>query len=244
MWTRRAFVATVASSLIVKSLRSYGQLPEAPIPSTTNTAERASDSYAIYSLLLSGLENPSNNYLIAAMTRVPLDVPTLARTSQIPVKFGWRLRGELKVSSRIVVPEDREPQYQQVSQALDDYQRRKAARVLLEPKLKLPRPYRLLNEDEVREWLSFPCGTADPTTMLQASRKWAHWGPLVSFSEIYFSESQTIALVWAAVMTTCGVEGWYLLEKGHGLWSRLLWTTPVGACDSDGAVIFGAAVSQ
>ena len=96
MWTRRAFVATVASSLIVRSLRSYGQLPEAPIPSTTNTAERAADSYAIYSLLLSGLENPRNNYLLAAMTRVPLDVPTLARTSQIPVKFGQRLRGELK----------------------------------------------------------------------------------------------------------------------------------------------------
>ena len=126
---------------------------------------------------------------------------------------------------------------------MDDYQRRKAARVLLEPKLKLPRPYRLLNEDEAREWLSFPCGTVDPTTMLQTSRKWAHWGPLVSFSEIYFSESQTIALVWAAVMTTCGVEGWYLLEKSHGLWSRLLWTTPVGACDSDAAVICGAAIS-
>jgi hypothetical protein len=30
MWTRRAFVVTAASSMIMKSLRSYGQLPEPP----------------------------------------------------------------------------------------------------------------------------------------------------------------------------------------------------------------------
>jgi hypothetical protein len=140
-----------------------------------------------------------------------------------------------------VVPEDREPQYQQVSQALDDYQRRKADRVSLEPKLELPRPYRLLNEEEVRQWLGLQGGMIDPATYLQELRKWADWGPLVCFSEIYFSESQTIALVWGMVMTTCGVEGWYLLEKSHDRWSRLLWTTPIGACDSD-MKITGAAV--
>jgi hypothetical protein len=131
-----------------------------------------------------------------------------------------------------VVPKGRATQYEQVSQALDDYQRRKADRVSLEPKLELPRPYRLLNEDEVGEWLSLQGGMVDPTTIVQTFRKWADWGPLVSFSEIYFSESQTIALVWGAVMTACGVEGWYLLEKSHDRWSQLLWTTPVGACAS------------
>jgi len=241
MWTRRAFVVTAASSLIVKSLRSYGQLPEAAIPNTKIAPERAADSYAIYSLLLAGLENPKNNYLVAGMTRVPQDVPTLAMTSGTPLKFSRSLRGESRVSSRIVVPEDRAPQYQQVSQALDDYQRRKADRVSLEPKLELPRPYRLLNEEEVRQWLGLQGGMIDPATYLQELRKWADWGPLVCFSEIYFSESQTIALVWGMVMTTCGVEGWYLLEKSHDRWSRLLWTTPIGACDSD-MKITGAAV--
>jgi hypothetical protein len=118
MWTRRAFVVTAASSLIVKSLRSYGQLPEAAIPNTKIAPERAADSYAIYSLLLAGLENPKNNYLVAGMTRVPQDVPTLAMTSGTPLKFSRSLRGESRVSSRIVVPEDRAPQYQQVSQGL------------------------------------------------------------------------------------------------------------------------------
>ena len=160
MWTRRAFVATAASSLILKSLRSYSQLEEAPIPKTRIPPERAADSYAIYSLLLSGLENPMNNYLVAAMTRVPRDVPTLARTSHPPLKFGQRLQGGFEVSPRIVVPEDRAPQYEQVSQALDDYQRRKADHVSLE--LESPRPYRLLNEDEVREWLSLQGGMVDP----------------------------------------------------------------------------------
>jgi hypothetical protein len=242
MWTRRAFVATAASSLILKSLRSYSQPREAPIPKTRIPPERAADSYAIYSLLLSGLENSMNNSLVAAMTRVPRDVPTLARTSHPPLKFGQRLQGGFEVSPRIVVPEDRAPQYEQVSQALDDYQRRKADRVSLEPKLESPRPHRLLSEDEVREWLSLQGGMVDPATIVQTSKKWVGWGPLLSFSEIYFSGSQTIALVWGAVMTACGVEGWYLLEKSHGRWSRLLWTTPVGACASSGARITGAAV--
>jgi hypothetical protein len=233
MWTRRTFVVTAASSLIVESLRSYGQLPQAPIPNTKIAPDRATDSYAIYSLLLAGLENPRNNYLVAGMTRVPQDVPTLT--------FTKILRGESKVSSRIVVPVDRAPQYQQVSQALDDYQRRKADRVSLDARLDLPRQYRLLNEQEVRGWPSHQGGMIDPARHSQDLGKWAGWGPLVCFSEVYFSESQTIALVWGKVMTTCGVQGWYLLEKSHGGWSRLPWTTPIGACSSDG-IIVGAAV--
>src|ERR1700722_17786793 len=122
MWTRRTFVVTAASSLIVESLGSYGQLPEAPIPNTKIAPDRAADSYIIYSLLLAGLEDQRNNYLVAGMTRVPQDVPTLVSTSGTPLKFRQSLRGESKVSSRIVVPENRAPQYQQVSQALDDYQ--------------------------------------------------------------------------------------------------------------------------
>jgi hypothetical protein len=58
MWTRRTFVVNAASSLIVQSLGGYGQLPEAPIPNTEILPGRAADSYAIYSLLLAGLENP------------------------------------------------------------------------------------------------------------------------------------------------------------------------------------------
>jgi hypothetical protein len=231
MWTRRAFVVTAASSLIVESLGSYGQLAEAPIPNTKIAPDRAADSYAIYSLLLAGLENPRNNYLVAGMTRVPQDVPTLA--------FTQILRGESKVSSRIVVPVDRAPQYKQVSQALDDYRRRKADRVSLEARLDLPRQYRLLDEEEVRAWPRLQGGMIDPATHLQDLRKWAGWGPLVCFREVYFSESQTIALVWGKEMTYCGVEGWYLLEKSQGRWSRLLWTTPIRPCDPG---ITGAAV--
>jgi hypothetical protein len=33
-------------------------------------------------------------------------------------------------------------------------------------------------------------------------------------------------------MTTCVVEGWCLLQKSLDRWTRLLWTTPLGACDS------------
>jgi hypothetical protein len=167
------------------------------------------------------------------MTRVVQDVPTLG--------FTQIRHGESKVSSRIVVPVDRAPEYQQVSQALDDYRRRKADRVALEARLDLPRQYRLLNEEEVRGWPSLQGGMIDPATKLQDLRKWAGWGPLVCFSEVYFSKSQTLALVWAKVTTTCGVEGWYLLEKSHGRWNRLLWTTPVRACNPD-AIIIGAAV--
>jgi hypothetical protein len=65
MWTRRTFLVTASSSLIVESLGSYGQLAEAPIPNTKVAPHRAADSYAIYSLLLAGLENPGNNYLVA-----------------------------------------------------------------------------------------------------------------------------------------------------------------------------------
>jgi hypothetical protein len=242
MWTRRAFVVTAAYSLIVDSLRCYGQLPEAPIPRTKIAPERTADSYAIYSLLLAGLENPRNSFLVAGMTCVPQDVPTLAGTSKTTLEFRQNLQGESKVSSRIVVPKDRAPQYQQVSQALADYQQRKADRVSLETKLELPHRYRLLNAKEVREWLSLQGGSIDPVTHQHELKKWADWGPLVCFSEVYFSESQAMALVWGRVMTTCGVNGWYLLEKSHGRWSRLLWTTPIGACDSDGPRITGAAV--
>ena len=56
-----------------------------------------------------------NKYLVAATTRVPRDVPTLARTNHAPLKFGQRLQG-WSVSPRIVVPEDRAPQHEQVSQ--------------------------------------------------------------------------------------------------------------------------------
>src|ERR1700733_14971319 len=118
MWTRRTFVVTAASSLIVESLGSYGQLPEAPIPNTKIAPDRATDSYAIYSLLLAGLENPRNNFLVAGMTRVPQDLPTLARTSGTTLEFRQSLQGE--VSSRLGGPEDPAQKYEQVSKALDD----------------------------------------------------------------------------------------------------------------------------
>jgi hypothetical protein len=47
----------------------------------------------------------------------------------------------------------------------------------------------------------------DPATHLQELRKWADWGPLVSFSEIYFSESLAIALVWGTVVDRKSRDG-------------------------------------
>ena len=143
----------------------------------------------------------------------------LARTNHAPLrKFGQRLQG-WSFFPRIVVPEDERHRHEQVSQALDDYRGRKnQCAVSLEPKLELPRPYRAGSTKwTFREWLSLQGGMVDPATIVQTSKKWAGWGPLLAFSEIYFSESQTIALVWGGVIND-SLRGRRLVCPGEESW--------------------------
>ena len=62
----------------------------------------------------------------------------------------------------------------------------------------------------------------DPATIVQTSKKWAGWGPLLAFSEIYFSESTDDCSGLGRCNDSLRGEGWYALEKSHGRWSRLL----------------------
>jgi hypothetical protein len=160
----------------------------APIP-----ADRAADSYAIYSLLMPGAPSdkiantPSQNWSIADTT---IDITDM--NPAVPPN------GQLKPPPNNA---------QAFSQALHDFDVRKYQRFRLQADQFRPaRPFPLIDQQQVSQLRHPGSGQTG----------------VIFFSAVYFNAAQTAALVyvnnWCANL--CSAGQWVYLEKQDGQWVR------------------------
>ncbi len=186
--------------LLALTTNSYGQRP----PETANTprilGNRASDSYAIYSLLLSA--GAVGNASLRHGQQLAIAGETVSFDDMNPAT---------EPDTDLQPPAESADAFQQ---ALQDFGTRRQERVQLERRLKLDRPYTLISANEVAEFRKGPSGAARSST--------AGYAGIVRFSEVYFNSATTAALVYLDHLcaTPCANGQWIYLEKRDGQWVR------------------------
>jgi hypothetical protein len=169
-------------------------------------AERADDSYAIYSLLIPVLQETKKEYLISNTT----EDPNRQATSQMPIARGKppvTLVQQLAASGGGMILNVPDEWLIQFNEAVADYTSRKGERLRLEPKLRLPLPYRLVD------------GTL--------ARKHKQPDLPSRMSEVYFDRSRSLGLVWGNIGSGC--THWYVFQKQDGQWRPAPWA-PKAVC--------------
>ena len=200
--TRGLAVGIAVLTLLMAS--SFAQ-PRAHAKPTPMALARASDSYAIYSLLMPGVPFSSMSpeqasHFAVAGTTVNIEDMNPA----IPPE------GQLQP------PPNNEKAFQE---AVQDFHTRRYERVQLQRQLTIDRPYTLLTPDDVAE-LRQTLGGIDPGSQLQA--KWAGYPGITYFSEVYFNTARTAALVYMNnfCANLCANGQWIYLEKNGAQWVR------------------------
>jgi hypothetical protein len=169
-------------------------------------ADRADDSYAIYSMLMPGQEfasmAPEQNarWAISAVTVNEDD-----RNPAVPPQ------GQLKP------PPDHPRGFQE---AVGDYQANRFLRVqLTQPPFRIVHPFSLLAPGDVSE---LRAAKTSPTASSETQSQWAGYPGITFFSEVYFDTHHTAALVymndWCAHL--CASGSWIYLEKQGTQWQR------------------------
>lgn len=169
-------------------------------------ADRAADSYAIYSMLMPGqvfssmAPDQNRQWAIAEVTVNEQD-----RNPAIPPQ------GQLKA------PPDH---VQAFNEAVGDYQANRFVRVQLTQKpLKVDHSFVLLAPDQVD---ALRAAKTSPTATSEEQTQWAGYPGITFFSEVYFDTHHTAALVfmndWCSHL--CAAGSWVYLEKQGGRWQR------------------------
>lgn len=186
--------------LLALTTISHGQ----QVPESANAprilANQASDSYAIYSLLLSG--GVVSNSSLPREQRLGIAGETVSFEDMKPAT---------EPDAEIQPPAESANAFQQ---ALQDFGTRRQERAQLEHRLKLDRPYTLISANEVAEFRKGSPGAAPSST--------AGYAGIVRFSEVYFNNARTAALVYLdhVCATPCANGQWIYLEKRDGQWVR------------------------
>ena len=165
--------------------------------------DRASDSYAIYSLLMPGAPFDSMGSLQSQSWAIADTTVSISDMNPaIPPE------GQLK-------PPDDHPK--RFIEAARDFQTRKYQRIQLTNQFHLSQPYNLLNSSQVAE-LRQAKTAVDADSTLQS--KYASYPGVTFFSQVYFSSNHNGALVymnnWCANL--CQQGQWVYLEKHGGSW--------------------------
>ncbi|MFL6429384.1 MAG: hypothetical protein ACJ71S_14155 [Acidobacteriaceae bacterium] len=185
--------------LLVLTTQSYGQ----QVPESANApripANRASDSYAIYSLLLSG--GVAGNASLRHEQQLAIAGETVSFEDMNPAT---------EPDTDLQPPAESANTFQE---ALQDFGTRRQERIQLERRFKLDRPYTLISPNQVAEFRTASSGAAPST---------AGYGGIVRFSEVYFNSGKTAALVYVdhVCATPCSNGQWIYLEKRDGQWVR------------------------
>lgn len=188
----RGLCVTVAVSA------ALGQTKPPTVP-----ADRLPDSYQIYSLLMPGqvftdMDSGQNQPWAISATTVNED----------------DINPKLAPDATLQPPTDNPRAFRE---AVSDYNQRKKERMVLTRRLKLPRPYVLLQPAETAQFQSSRT-SVDATSDLQSA--YAGYLGITYFSEVYFNVAQTSALVY--ILDWCGnlcsQSQWVYLEKQNGVW--------------------------
>jgi hypothetical protein len=195
-------LAIAAIALLIASAVAQPYQQTKPIPIVL---DRASDSYAIYSLLMPGVPFDSMSsdqapHLAIAGTTVNID----------------DMNPAIPPDGQLQPPPNNEKAFRE---ALQDFRSRRYERVQLDRQLKLDRPYTLLTADDVAELRKTLAGI-DPGSQLQD--KWAGYPGITYFSQVYFNTTRTAALVYMNnfCANLCANGQWIYLEKNGNQWAR------------------------
>ena len=194
---RHRKLAIAAFALLAAGCVAQSLSPANPQPVITS---HASDSYAIYSLLISGgvagTQSPGReqHQMAIADTTVSSD----------------DMNPATEPDSELQPPPDSERAFQE---AVQDFRARRQNRAQLEHRLKLDRPYTLVSAHGVAE---FSKGAPAADSDLQGI------ADITRFSEVYFNTTQTAALVYtdSVCANPCSDGQWIYLEKRDGQWVR------------------------
>lgn len=168
-------------------------------------ADRAAESYAIYSILMPGppfdtMSQQQNHRWAIADTTVNI-------TDMNPA---------VPPSGQLKAPDDHPKRFQE---AVRDYEVHKYERIQLTSQFHLSLPYQLMTADQVAE-LRKARTSIDPGSDL--SSKYAGFPGVTFFSQVYFNAGHTAALVymnnWCANL--CAAGEWVYLERHGGTWVR------------------------
>jgi hypothetical protein len=224
-WDNLPFIGAgllVAIGLLMLTAKGVGQRahqPPAPPPvpgaPIAMPADRADDSYAIYSMLMPGQAfasmppDQASHWAIAAVT-----VNVLDRNPAVPPQ------GQLK-------PPDDNPRG--FSEAASDYNANRNVRVqLTRNPFHISHDFALLSTDQVNDLRG---SKGDAYDSSEAQSQWAGYPGITFFSEVYFDTQHGAALVymsdWCAHL--CNAGSWIYLEKHGGHWVRRSGITSGGA---------------
>lgn len=173
----------------------------APIP-----AQRAVDSYAIYSMLMPG--EPFGSMSPSQTARWAIAETTVNLDDMNPA---------VPPDGQLTPPPDNREGFEE---ALDDYEARKYERFRLDAKhFQLSHPFTLLNDGQVSELREARSSTIASSEL---KAQYAGYPGVTFFSAVYFNRAQTAALVfmnnWCANL--CAAGQWIYLEKQGGHWVR------------------------
>jgi hypothetical protein len=191
-----AFCFCLAASVAMGAGQTKPNIP--PLP-----AERAGDSYQIYSLLMpgqmfAGMDN-GNPYAINEITVSEDDMnPRIAPDAMLnpPSEHAHLFR-----------------------EAVADYYQRKKERFRLTRNFQVNRSYILLNPNDAND---LKATKISPNASSSMRSQYADYLGITYFSQVYFNTQQTAALVymldWCGNL--CSQSQWVYLEKHRGVWVR------------------------
>jgi hypothetical protein len=192
------------AALLVLTASSVAQSPRNSQPKAISTT-RASDSYAIYSLLMPGepfqsMSPDQAQHLAVADTTVNIE----------------DMNPAIAPDSELQPPPDNEKAFHE---AVQDFRTRRYERAHLDHQLKMDRDYTLVSADDVAELRKTLAGIDHGS---QLKDKWAGYPGITFFSEVYFDSAQKVALVFMNnfCANLCANGQWIYLEKQDSGWVR------------------------
>jgi hypothetical protein len=105
-----------------------------------------------------------------------------------------------------------------LDQIFASYKARKARKARLQPRFRITRPYKLLNDAESKQFGEFRFRGKEPDPTLAALFR--RTPDLIRLSQVFFSEDHTVAMVLVSNYCggLCGGEKWRILVKRNGAW--------------------------
>ena len=212
MLTRTIAVATFTACLICTGPRAQSQSPGAPRPDAPRPdaprpmlQNRATDAYAIYSILLPG----------EPFSTMSADQAQHWGIAETTVNFA-DIDPAIPPDVELKPPQNNEKAF---LEAVHDFISRKFERVTLTRAFHVDHDYKLLTAGDVSELRQALAG-ADPGSEIK--NRWAGYPGITYFSEVYFNAGQTAALVYMSnfCANLCANGQWVYLEKQNKQWVR------------------------
>ena len=167
-------------------------------------ADRAADSYAIYSLLMPGA--PFDSMSAGQIQKWAIADTTISISDMNPV---------IPPEGQLQAPKEHPKRFHE---AVRDYDARKNHRIQLTNQFNLSQPYDLMDAGQVAE-LRRAKTAVDPGNLQD---KYSGYPGITFFSQVYFNSEHTAALVymnnWCANL--CQQGQWIYLEKHSGNWVK------------------------